>query len=168
MIIDRDTLRAAEPHIRALARAIKAERREVVEALEAFASIEQAPHKPMQSRPPPVVEPGLSRFMPVPKERPRRSETYRRWVASLPCAHCGIAGYSQAAHADQGKGIGLKAGDDQIFPACADRPGVRGCHTIIGATGTHTRDQRRELEGVYIAATQGEARAIGHWPKEWD
>ena len=40
----------------------------------------------------------------VPKEAPARSESYRRAVAALPCIHCGIAGYSQHAHANAGKG----------------------------------------------------------------
>ena len=43
-----------------------------------------------------------------------RSEYYRRYVAALPCIHCGLEGYSQAAHANNsifGKGMGQKAHD---------------------------------------------------------
>ena len=69
------------------------------------------------------------------KQKPVRDKAYRRWVASLPCAHCGLEGHSQAAHADQGKGMGIKASDTECFPLCADRLGVQGCHSIIGASG---------------------------------
>ena len=47
----------------------------------------------------------------VAKAAPVRSEPYRRAVATLPCAICGVHGYSQAAHANQGKGMGMKACD---------------------------------------------------------
>lgn len=54
----------------------------------------------------PTVTPGAFRapqpvgapVVPIEKENPVRSERYRRAVASLPCAYCGIEGYSQAAH----------------------------------------------------------------------
>src|SRR3974390_1672224 len=61
-----------------------------------------------------------------------RSETYRRYIASLPCAHCGLEGYSQAAHVGglaEGKGGGLKVSDARCIPLCGDRPEVAGCHT---------------------------------------
>ena len=45
---------------------------------------------------------------PIPKAAPVRSEAYRRIVAAMPCIHCGIAGYSQHAHANAGKGKGMK------------------------------------------------------------
>ena len=45
----------------------------------------------------------------VAKAAPVRSQDYRRAVASLPCAYCGIEGYSQAAHLPpEAKGMGLK------------------------------------------------------------
>lgn len=172
MIIDRDTLKAAEPHIRALARVLKAERREIVEALEAHASIEQAPHQVVErqvSRLPPGLAGGLFRPRPRPKEDPHRSELYRRWVASLPCVHCGIEGYSNACHSDSdGKGMGIKASDQTCWPGCVDRPGVVGCHTTIGATGQLGRDERRKLERIYAEVTRDLARETGAWPKEWD
>ena len=61
-----------------------------------------------------------------------RSEQHRRNVASLPCARCGLEGYSQCAHANNsafGKGRGVKSSDLASFPLCADRPGAIGCHT---------------------------------------
>lgn len=161
-------LTRAQPQIRALARALGWERREVVQALEAHASIPEAAHKPMERRASPVVEPVQRRFAPAPKNPPRRSEPYRRWVARLPCAQCGIHGHSQCAHSDEGKGLGIKAGDDTCFPACADRPGVLGCHTLIGATGSMSREQRRALEQVHSESTRALAKDAGQWPKEWD
>lgn len=90
----------------------------------------------------------------VPKANPARDESYRRLVASLACAHCGRAGPSQCAHSDQGKGLGIKASDLETYPLCADGPGRRGCHTVIGASGLFTREQRRALETRYVAQTK--------------
>lgn len=104
----------------------------------------------------------------LPKEKPVRSEKYRRLVAALPCAHCGIAGHSQAAHADMGKGGHIKSDDRTCYPACADRPGVVGCHTLIGATGSIHRDERRALEVEYAAQTRKTIRDAGQWPAGMD
>lgn len=90
----------------------------------------------------------------TPKAEILRSATYRRAVASLPCVVCGIAGYSQAAHANTGKGMALKACDSQLFPACCDRPGVRGCHAQIDQGALFSKSVRRELEPVWVADTQ--------------
>lgn len=94
----------------------------------------------------------------LPKQPPVRDEEYRRLVAALPCAHCGKPGPSQAAHGDEGKGMAMKACDLTCFPACADSPGRRGCHSVIGATGMFTREQRRTLEQGYAAQTR---KALG-------
>ena len=91
---------------------------------------------------------------PVPKEAPIRDESYRRWVASLPCAHCGVIGYSQAAHGDEGKGERIKACDSTCYPACSPRPGIPGCHWLIGTSGTYPREERRRLERAYAADTR--------------
>ena len=56
---------------------------------------------------------------PEPKAEALRSEQYRRLVAALPCKVCGIAGHSQAAHPNTGKGAGTKTDDRQCFPLCA-------------------------------------------------
>ena len=100
----------------------------------------------------------------LPKESVVRSEEYRRTVAAMPCAHCGIVGHSQAAHADMGKGAHIKSDDRTCYPACADRPGVVGCHSMIGATGSMTRDQRRALETQYAEQTRQQIRDAGLWP----
>lgn len=100
-----------------------------------------------------------------PKEDIVRSEPYRRLVAAMPCAHCGIVDHSQAAHADQGKGANIKSDDRTCYPACGPRPGEIGCHSLIGSTGSMPRDQRRALEADYAAQTRQAIRKSGKWPK---
>lgn len=102
-----------------------------------------------------AIHDGKARMVvPVPKANRLRSEDYRRLVASLPCAHCGIVGFSQCAHGDEGKGLSIKSSDDTCYPACCPRPGEPGCHHLIGASGQYTRDERRELEQRYAAQTR--------------
>lgn len=100
----------------------------------------------------------------MPKQAPVRSEAYRRAVAALPCAICGTPGFSQAAHANTGKGMGMKACDLTLFPACADRPGVVGCHTKLDQGALFSKAVRRELEPVWAADTQRKIKAMGQWP----
>ncbi len=105
-----------------------------------------------------VVDTRARLVVPVPKQEYVRDEDYLRWVASLPCAHCGREGRSQAAHSDDngagGKGLGIKASDDTAYPACADEPGRRGCHWLIGTSGLFTKEQRHHLEANYSAQTR--------------
>lgn len=95
------------------------------------------------------------------KDEPVRSESYRRWVSSLPCIVCGIEGYTQAAHPNQGRGLGQKASDLECFPLCATRPGHMGHHAEHDMLIEMTLAKRRELELQYIAKTQAMARAAG-------
>lgn len=101
----------------------------------------------------------------VPKAAPVRSEALRRAVASLPCAICGVYGYSQAAHANQGKGAGVKACDLTCFPACGPRPGTQGCHAAIDQGALYSKAVRRVLEPVWAADTRRKLLALGIWPK---
>ena len=105
--------------------------------------------------------------VPLPKQAPARSEPYRRLVAAMPCAHCGRAGPSQCAHDDAGKGMAIKADDRTCWPACADRLGAVGCHTLIGARGMFTQAQRRVLEEGYAATTRAQIKSDGNWPAGW-
>lgn len=100
----------------------------------------------------------------VSKAAPVRSDAYRRAVASLPCAICGVYGYSQAAHANTGKGMGMKACDLTCFPACGPRPGAQGCHAALDQGAMFTKAVRRELEPVWAADTQRKLLALGLWP----
>ena len=102
----------------------------------------------------------------LPKEPPLRSEKYRRLVATLPCARCGVEGFSNAAHADFGKGGHIKSSDLTCYPACVSRPGVRGCHDIIGASGAIPQAMRRELEIEYAARTRKTILESGKWPAD--
>lgn len=97
------------------------------------------------------------------KQPTYRSEPYRRYVASHECFGCGIEGFSQCAHEEQGKGGAIKSDDRRSFPLCCTRPGVMGCHYehthLIGMR----RDDRRELEVQYVERMQAKAREDG-----WD
>lgn len=98
------------------------------------------------------------------------SEPYRRLVAALPCKVCGIAGISQAAHPNTGKGQGLKTDDRECFPLCCDQPGRVGCHPKFDQGALFTKAVRRELEPVWGADTRRTIKAAGTWPKnlpEW-
>ena len=112
------------------------------------------------SRPPALV------FV-MPKAAPCRSEAYRRWVATLPCVHCGLEGWSNACHGDRDKGMALKACDSTVWPGCVDRPGLQGCHSLFGATGRMGREARRVLEAEYAARTRHFARQVGAYPAGW-
>lgn len=105
--------------------------------------------------------------VPIPKSAPWRCEAYLRIVAHYPCIHCGRSGPSQAAHADQGKGLGIKSDDRTAFPLCADGPSRRGCHSLIGTDAMFTRNQRRILERNYGGATRERIKADGLWKPEW-
>ena len=76
-----------------------------------------------------------------------RSEAWRRAVASLPCAWCMRDGPSQAAHRNQGKGMGMKAPDCWTFPLCPE------CHREFDAGKSLTRQQRRELADQWVIET---------------
>lgn len=101
----------------------------------------------------------------VAKAAPVRSEAYRRLVASLPCIQCCVTGHSHAAHPNAGKGMGTKADDRLCFPLCADRPGVRGCHSQFDQGGLYSKDRRRELEPMWGAQTRAVIDGMGNWPK---
>ncbi len=77
---------------------------------------------------------------PQPKSKPVRSKAYRRYVAELPCYNCGLDGPSQAAHADFGKGTGIKSSDLTCYPLCPP------CHSRIGTEAIFSKEDRRKFE----------------------
>lgn len=89
-----------------------------------------------------------------------RSEQYRRYVASLPCYRCGIEGFSQAAHADEGKGMGLKTDDLTCYPLCGQRINDAGCHEYVGRQ--MDREMRRGFEQAGALWTKRELCAMSH------
>lgn len=101
-----------------------------------------------------VPAPSEPIFNPVPKKEYVRDESYRRFVASLPCFECGVAGISQAAHSNQGgagKGLSIKASDAFLFPLCADQPLRLGCHSKHDRCVDMTNDERQAREARYLA-----------------
>jgi hypothetical protein len=143
----------------------------------------RAPHlaqrDPDRLRSVPAVTPGAFRAPqpvattpaePVTKDAPVRSEAYRRVVATLPCAICGVPGYSQCAHSNSGKGAGIKASDLDSFPLCTVHPGadgslVQGCHERFDQGALFLKSVRRELEPAWAADTRRKIQAMGLWPK---
>lgn len=102
----------------------------------------------------------------VPKVVPVVSETYRRLVAARPCKLCGIAGFSQAAHPNTGKGQGTKTDDRLCFPLCCDRPGVVGCHGLFDQHALLSKEARRAIEPAWGADTRRAILAAGDWPAQ--
>ncbi len=59
------------------------------------------------------------------------------WIATLPCAACGVVGYSQPAHVLGCAGMGLKKGPETIAPLCGPR--MNGCRLYIGCHNLYDR-----------------------------
>lgn len=121
---------------------------------------------------PPPVRAGLRMYdgraratVQVPKKALRRSEAYRRVVASLPCIHCGLWGRSQAAHPNTDKGAGIKTDDRECFPLCADGPDYVGCHTKFDQGALFDKSLRRSIEVQWGNETAEGIEAEGLWPE---
>ena len=135
-----------------------------------------AQRDPDRLRSVPAVTPGAFRAPqpvattpaePVNKDAPVRSEAYRRAVASLPCAYCGIEGYSQHAHENDGKGARLKVDDRRAMPLCCSRPGIEGCHVAFDQYRLVPggRDAHADLGRALAEQTRDRINAMGLWPK---
>ena len=61
--------------------------------------------------------------------------------------------------------MGLKACDMTLFPACADRPGIRGCHSQLDQGALYPKHARRLLEPAWAADTRRKIFIMGLWPK---
>lgn len=101
---------------------------------------------------------------PQPKESPVRSEPYRRLVAMLPCAFCGIAELSQAAHPPP-TGKGMKEDDRECFPMCCARPGTPGCHYLFDQYKLMPKTKMRAWAAAAAADTRDTIEGNGLWPK---
>ena len=104
----------------------------------------------------------------VPKPVTVVHEGYRRLVRSFPCLGCGAHGRSQFAHANQGKGMGLKSDDRWGFPLCRPTFGAAGCHAEHDQHGLVEKAERREKEARMAAATRAAIRLLGMWPRDLD
>ena len=77
-----------------------------------------------------------------------RSEQFRKLVTSLPCQVCGQEG-TQAAHRNEGKGMGLKTSDALVVALCPT------CHTRLDQGSDMTRAEKREFwDSAYIRQMQ--------------
>ena len=92
------------------------------------------------------------------KEVRHESEAWRRAVASLPCVLCKREGLTQAAHRNEGKGMGLKTDDALTAALCAP------CHSEIDQGPGLSRDDRRHRMDMAILMTV-RALARGGWLK---
>lgn len=90
------------------------------------------------------------------KKKSRKPSEFRRiygskerveFVKSLPCAACGVVGYSENAHVapPREKGTGYKAGYEWIAPLCGNRSRITpGALTItFGCHGTYDKERWR-------------------------
>lgn len=114
----------------------------------------------------------LTLSLPRPKDNAIQHRGYMDAVRRMACAHCGRAGPSQFCHSDLGgngnggKGAHYKSDCRLGWPGCADRPGARGCHSLIGSAGTFTRFVRHRLEAELSRKTRADVVASGQWPKD--
>jgi len=80
--------------------------------------------------------------MSYPKFKYWRSKQHLKNVASLPCQHCGIEGYTQAAHSNMaihGKGRGIKASDEFTVALCSN------CHHTLDAGNNLTKEEKQQM-----------------------
>lgn len=98
----------------------------------------------------------------IQKSNPIRSVKHRRLVASLPCCMCGMEGFTQAAHRNEGKGMSIKACDSQTFPLCVY------CHAFIDQGGKLDKASRRALELSYVNKTRDLLIRRSQWPDEFE
>lgn len=92
-----------------------------------------------------------------------RSKKHLKNVASLCCQHCGIDGYTQAAHSNQlqhGKGRGIKASDEYTAALCLK------CHYELDQGKNLSKDQRIEMWEQAHKRTVAELKRLGVWPEE--
>lgn len=89
------------------------------------------------------------------KERAYRSDKWLRAVASLPCVLCYREGMTQAAHRDEGKGMGIKTHDCWTAALCVD------CHAELGQGKTYTRAEKRDRMNVAILLTLAQLATEG-------
>jgi len=75
-----------------------------------------------------------------------RSEKWLRAVASLDCVRCDREG-TQAAHRNEGKGMGIKVDDCLTAAICPT------CHTEIDQGKNMTREERRQAMDDAILKT---------------
>ena len=94
------------------------------------------------------------------KSSPLRSKKHRMNVASLECVACGLEGMTQAAHRNEGKGMGIKACDSQMMALCVV------CHADLDQGGKLDRDSRRAIELAFVKVTRQMMQNRNIWAAE--
>lgn len=117
-----------------------------------------------------AVHDGKARMaVPVPKQQPIQHEGYMDAVRTLPCYRCGIVGFTQFCHADEGKGQGIKTDCRLGWPGCGPHYEggmlVPGCHYVVGSTGALGKMARRRFESEAGAHARAEIERLGLWPR---
>jgi hypothetical protein len=84
-----------------------------------------------------------------------RSDKWLRAVAALPCVLCYREGATQAAHRNEGKGMGIKTHDCWTAALCVD------CHADIDQGKGITREERRQRMDVAILLTLAQLATEG-------
>lgn len=92
--------------------------------------------------------------MNFPKPTTHRSPKWLRAVASLSCVQCGSP-ETQAAHRNEGKGMGIKTDDCMTAALCP------ACHSAIDQGASMTREERRQRMDTAILKTIGELARAG-------
>lgn len=78
-----------------------------------------------------------------------RSEKFRRLVSTLDCGACGATGPCQAAHRNEGKGMGLKVSDALCAALCPT------CHYELDQGKSMSKQERRDFwNRAYINTVQ--------------
>ena len=83
-------------------------------------------------------------FLKVPTYRSKR---WLQAVAELPCVICFREGATQAAHRNEGKGMGIKTDDCLTAALCVE------CHADIDQGASLTRQERRQRMDTAILMT---------------
>lgn len=95
------------------------------------------------------------------------SKAQRAFVAGLPCAACGIEGYSQNAHVLGNGGMSRKAEAETVAPLCGPRPWfipLLGCHRLFDEHRQEFDEMfpefnperaAAECQSAWLAASQG-------------
>ena len=88
------------------------------------------------------------------KDNPIRDKKYTKWVATLPCADCGIEDSTIVPHHIIGIGqgsMGSKASDYEAMPLCYK------CHLAI-----HSPDSNKDAQHNWVADTLRKAAKSGY------
>jgi hypothetical protein len=114
-----------------------------------------------------VIASAFRDVTPMPKENAMQHEGYMAAVRKLSCRRCGWyrEGWMQFAHADQGKGMGIKTDCRLGSALCGPHDDILGCHWFVGTSGRMSKGGRREFEDYAGASTRAEIIDRGWWPK---